>query len=235
MQPVVTAPAVVLRDVAISEPAASQTWVPWPVHWGAAWLGALGAVAAIVLLGLIGVAVGAPLVGAENRVVDLKKIAMGALAYSVFTSFLAFVLGGWIAGKVAGIIHSEPAILHGAVTWLLTVPILIVLGALGAGSYVGGWFAGLSGSPSWSAPAGAPYERPDANGPIDSARATTEWEEYRAKVKLWRDETPKAVRNAALGAVTALLLGLMGSVVGGWMASGEPMNPWYDRTRVPAA
>jgi hypothetical protein len=33
-----------------------------------------------------------------------------------------------------------------------------------------------------------------------------------------------AARNAALGSLTALLLGLVGSVVGGWMGSGERMS-----------
>jgi hypothetical protein len=55
--------------------------------------------------------------------------------------------------------------------------------------------------------------------------------DYDAKVKLWREETPRATRNAALGAVTALLLGLVGSVIGGWIASGEPMTLTYYRTR----
>ena len=36
---------------------------------------------------------------------------------------------------------------------------------------------------------------------------------------------------AALGALTALLLGLVGSVIGGWMASGEPMTFTHYRTR----
>ena len=40
-----------------------------------------------------------------------------------------------------------------------------------------------------------------------------------------------AARNAALAAVTALLLGLMGGVIGGWMGSGEPMTFTHYRTR----
>jgi hypothetical protein len=32
-----------------------------------------------------------------------------------------------------------------------------------------------------------------------------------------------AARNGALGTLRALLLGLMGSVIGGWMGSGEPI------------
>jgi len=38
-------------------------------------------------------------------------------------------------------------------------------------------------------------------------------------------------RNAALAAVTALLLGLISGVVGGWMGSGEPMTFTHYRTR----
>ena len=38
-----------------------------------------------------------------------------------------------------------------------------------------------------------------------------------------------AARNSALGAVTALLIGLMGSLLGGWLASGEPMSLTYRR------
>src|SRR6266851_1529466 len=38
-------------------------------------------------------------------------------------------------------------------------------------------------------------------------------------------------RNGALAALTALLLGLVGSVVGGWMASGEPMTFTYHPIR----
>ena len=36
------------------------------------------------------------------------------------------------------------------------------------------------------------------------------------------------VRNNALGALTALLLGLIGSVLGGWLASGQPMTLWNE-------
>ena len=35
---------------------------------------------------------------------------------------------------------------------------------------------------------------------------------------------PDVVRATALAAITSLLVGLIGSVIGGWMASGEPMT-----------
>jgi bacteriorhodopsin len=36
--------------------------------------------------------------------------------------------------------------------------------------------------------------------------------------------TPDVVRNTAIAAITSLLVGLIGSVIGGWMGSGEPMT-----------
>jgi hypothetical protein len=41
----------------------------------------------------------------------------------------------------------------------------------------------------------------------------------------------EATRNNALATAVALLLGLMGSVIGGWMASGEPMTFTHYRRR----
>ena len=39
------------------------------------------------------------------------------------------------------------------------------------------------------------------------------------------------MRNNALATAVALLIGLIGAVLGGWMASGEPMTFTHHRTR----
>jgi hypothetical protein len=220
------------EDVAtVSQP---EVWVRWPVYWSAIWVGALAAVAAVLIFGLMGIALGAHLVGPEYRIVDLKKLGIGALLFSVCGAFFAFVIGGWVAAKMAGILRAEPAMLHGAVTWLVAVPILVVLAALGAGSYMGGWYSGLAGTPSWVPPAGTPYDRPESPSPNATEEERAQFRaalaDYHQKVKQWKEDTPKVTRNSALGAVAALLLGLMGSVIGGWMASGEPMTFAYYRT-----
>jgi len=212
-----------------------ERWMHWPVHWSAIWVGTLAAVAMVVIFGLIGVAIGAHALAPEHRVVDLKRVTVGTLAFSIFSAFLAFVIGGWIAAKVAGILRSEPAMLHGAIVWLVSVPVLVLLASLGAGGYLGGWNAGLAGAPAWAPSVPAPFDRPEplANSATDPDRAQykAQLAEYQAQVKQWKEDSPKVVRNSALGALSALLLGLMGSVVGGWMASGEPMTLTYHRTR----
>jgi hypothetical protein len=41
----------------------------------------------------------------------------------------------------------------------------------------------------------------------------------------------EGLRNDALATVAALLIGLVGAVLGGWMASGEPMSLTHYRVR----
>jgi hypothetical protein len=194
-----------------------ETWVPWPVSWSAVWVGALAAFATALIIGLVGIAVGAQVVRGEPWV-KLTNIGLGALIFSVFGAFLAFVVGGWVAGKIAGIRRSEPAMLHGAIVWLVGVPLLVAAAALGAGNYFGGWYGGLAGRPAWA-----------AAEEVKHNPAATEAERQQAAEEQLR--AADAARNTAIGAVTALLLGLVGGVIGGWMASGEPMTFTYHRTR----
>jgi len=212
-----------------------EHWQAWPVNWSAVNAGALASVAAIVVFGLIGVALGAHLTGPEDRVVDLRKVTLITLAFSVSSAFFACVIGGWVTGNIAGILRSDTAILHGAISWLVSVPLLILLATLGAGTYMGGWHGSLSGHPSWAAQAEPPFEQPAAlgAGATDTERSqfATDQADYRAKMRQWKEDTPRATRNAALGGMVALLMGLVGSVIGGWMASGEPMTFTYYRTR----
>jgi hypothetical protein len=232
-------------DLARSEPknreslaeARHELWAHWPVKWSAVWVGALTAFGLVLLFGLVGIALGAHLLGPEHRVVDVKKLSIGALIFSICGAFFSFVIGGWVAAKIAGILHSEPAMLHGAIVWLVAVPILVTAAGLGATSFLGGWYAGLGGIPNGTTPAGTPFVRPDAPAAGATAEEIATFKaqqaEYNRNVKQWNEDTPKVTRNSALGAVTALLLGLMGSVIGAWMASGEPMNFTHYRTRRP--
>jgi len=210
-----------------------EHWHHWPVNWTAVWIGALSALAVALLIGLIGIAVGAQQFTPEHRVVDLHKVSIIALIFSVCGAFFAFVVGGWVAGKIAGILHAEEATLHGAIVWLTAVPVLLVLLSLGAGSFFGGWYSGLAATPAGANDSGTPYYRPEAPGPNATDTDKTDYQadmtKYRENVKQWRDNTPRATRNSALGALTALLLGLIGSVIGGWMACGEPMSLTYRR------
>jgi hypothetical protein len=212
-----------------------ERWEHWPVNWTAIWVGTLSALAVALIIGLIAVAVGANEMSPERRIVHRGDLGLWALVFSIAGAFIAFAVGGWVAGKIAGILHAEPAMLHGAVVWTLSVPFLLAFAALGAGPYFGAWYGGLAGTPAWSTGNRAPFERPQ----LLAAKPTpTDIEDYQRQlgfwqnqVKQWKEESPTAIRSSALTALTALLVGLIGSVIGGWLACGEPMTFTYYRKR----
>ena len=175
----------------------------WPVYWTPVIVGALAAMVAVVLFGIIGTAVGSWRAGNEGRVTDFSGIGRGAVAYAVFASFFAFVIGGWLTARTAGIRRKEPAILHAAIAFLVATVLLVAMASFG-GAVFNGWYAGLAPSPAVPSQPGAPVD-PNA---------------------------AKAAAAGATAAAVALLLGLAGSVVGGWMGSGERMDfSWYERER----
>jgi hypothetical protein len=168
----------------------------WPINWSAIWVGVLSALAIALIVSMVAAAVGAHQIGPAGKIVKLGDVGLGALFFGIVGAFFSFVVGGWVAGKINGFRHAETDMLHGAIVWLVAVPMLVALAALGAGALFGAWFGGLAGVPVWVTP---------SNVAADPNAAA-------------------AARNAALFAVTALLVGLIGSVLGGWMASGEAMS-----------
>jgi uncharacterized membrane protein YeaQ/YmgE (transglycosylase-associated protein family) len=173
----------------------------WPVYWGAVWAGALSALALALIFGLVGTALGAHQVG--KNAVNLHDMSLWGLVFSVAGAFFSFVLAGWVASSIAGLRRAEDAALHGALTWLVALPLFLVLAAFGAASFFGTWYGGLAGTPVWATSS--------AVGADPNAAAVA--------------------RNSAIGAVTALLVGLVGSCIGGWWASGEPMSLTYRRAK----
>jgi hypothetical protein len=173
----------------------------WPVYWSAIWAGALTAFALALMFGLIGTALGAHQVG--KKIVNLHDLSFWGLVFSVAGAFFSFVAGGWVASSIAGFRRAEDAALHGALAWLVAVPMVLLLGAFGAASFFGTWYSGLAGTPVW-------------------ANSSTVTADHNAAM---------VARNSAIGAVTAMLLGLVGAVIGGWWASGEPMSLSYRRLK----
>src|SRR5262249_9729042 len=124
-----------------------DNWRPWPI-WSAVWIGALAAIAVGLVIGLIGFAVGAHQLTAP-RFTTWKNVRVLASIFNIPGACFAFVAGGWAAAGIGGLRHSEPAMLHGAVVWLLTIPMMLVFASLGGTGHWGSWYGGLAGSPAW--------------------------------------------------------------------------------------
>jgi hypothetical protein len=166
----------------------------WPVSWSAVWVGALAALVTALIIGTVGYAAGAHEL--STRRINWSAVRWLSIVFSVAGAFFSFVVGGWVAARIAGFHRAEPAMLHGAIAWLVAVPILLAIGALGGLTMFGTWYGGLAAVPSNAAAVAATVDR----------------------------EAAAAVRNGAIAAGVSILLGLVGSVLGGWMASGEEMR-----------
>src|SRR5947207_10745943 len=178
------------------------SWTGWHLSWGSVLLGGLAGLVAAVLFSLIALAIGAHK-AVDDRILKWADVGPATIIFSVFGAFLASVIGAWVATKMSGARRAEPAILHGVAAWLVSMGIVLLFAALsGANTLGGGYLGGLT-------PPGAPAP---STTPVDP-------------------NTAIAIRNAAVGGVLGMLIGLMGAVVGGWFASGEPMNVNHYRTR----
>src|SRR5205814_6968822 len=144
---------------------------------------------------LISLAVGAQ-EGVDARVRKWAEVPLVTIVFSVFGAFLASAIGAWIAARMSGARLAEPAILHGVVAWLVLMGIVMLFASLaGAHAFAGGYLGNLT-------PPGAPTPSGAATDPNAAI----------------------AIRNAALGSVLGILIGLMGAVIGAWIASGEPLG-----------
>ena len=178
------------------------SWTGWHLSWGSVLVGALAGLVAAVLFSLIALAIGAHK-AVDDRILKWADLGPVTIIVSVLGAFFASVIGAWVAAKMSGARRAEPAILHGVAAWLVTMGIVLLFAALsGANTVGGGYLGGLT-------PPGAPAP---STTPVDP-------------------NTAIAIRNAAVGSILAILIGLMGAVVGGWFASGEPMNVNYYRAR----
>lgn len=186
-----------------------REWVGWHISWSAVVAGALAGLVAAVLFSFIATAVGAHK-AVDARILKWADVGPTTIIFSVFGAFLASAIGGWVAARISGARRSEPAILQGVMAWLVSIAIVVFLAALAGGSgLLAGSFLGQL------TPPGAPAAAPAAG----AAAAVVD------------PNVAIAIRNAAIASVLGLLIGLMGSVVGGWMGSGERMHPYHYRTR----
>jgi len=96
-----------VEEIVALEP--DEGFLPWYVSWSGVFVGALSAIALLLVFGLTAIAIGAHQIG--QRFATWHEFHLITLVFSVFGSFLSFVLGGW-AAVVAGEL-AEKAIEHG--------------------------------------------------------------------------------------------------------------------------
>ncbi len=163
------------------------------IRWQSIAGGIITALTAMAVLSMLGAAIGFTVFGSGS---DPRTIGMAVGIWAAVSAFLSFLIGGWVAGKTAGVATLGNALLNGFLVG--GTVLVIILWAAAAG--VGNIFGLIGGSAGGIVHAG--ISNPDAlrsalngapGGQIQSDAGMAAW---------W-----------VLGAT---IVGLMAATIGGW-------------------
>jgi hypothetical protein len=110
------------------------------VRWGPIFAGVMTAITSLLLLGLLGVAVGlttlnAGAVAAQGA--PPPDAGRNAALWGAISGVLAFLTGGYVAGRTAGIFDRKWGAVNGAMVFVLGVPLILLLASQGLGTVLG--------------------------------------------------------------------------------------------------
>jgi hypothetical protein len=187
------------------------------VRWGPIWAGLLTAMTSLLLLSLLGAALGLAGLDAGRAAVQggpPAEVGRNAGIWGAISGILSFLLGGYVAGRTAAVFSRGWGALNGALVFMLGVPVTLLLAGMGLGTILGtlGSFVGaLNVDPGTTANA--------AQGATDQARdaaRTLSPEDAR--------RAAEAARNAAMGAFGGSLLALGASALGGFFGTRRELE-----------
>ena len=119
-------------------------------HWGAIFAGAVVALGVYILLALVGLGLGLSLFEPTDS--DPMNGSLTTTAIWQFVSQLvALGIGGFTAGRLAGVLHSMGAMLHGVTVWALTTLLAVYMAtqaAMGIAGAAGSAISGLASGAS---------------------------------------------------------------------------------------
>lgn len=174
------------------------------VRWGPIFAGVMTALTSLLLLSLLGVAVGLTAVNAGAAAAQgtpPPDAGRNAALWGAMAGVFAFLTGGYVAGRTAAVFDRKWGALNGAMVFVVGVPLILWLAGQGLGAVLGslGGFAGaLNVDPGQVQ--NAANQAANQTAPIDVARAASQ-----AKTSVWM---------ALVGALLWLGAGAIGGLMG---------------------
>ena len=103
------------------------------VRWGPIWAGLLAAFFTLLVLSLLGLAIGASTVntGAAVQGAGTQNAGSYSAIWAGISAILAFLIGGYVAGRTAAVHERGWAALNGGLVFLLALPLLLWLASQG--------------------------------------------------------------------------------------------------------
>jgi hypothetical protein len=201
------------------------------VRWGPIVAGIFATITSLVVLSLLGAAIGASAVDQNDRP---SSFAIGAGIWGIVSALIAFFIGGWMAAWGGRETGEHNGVTQGVMVWMVAIPLSLYLAAVGAGAAtraIGS--AAQIGTQAAGAAAQAAAQDPQARDSAKSAASSamggsttqpvgTELKEKATELSnsVTGDKVEKAAENtakAAWGTLAAVMLGLAAAALGGFV------------------
>src|SRR5919204_44489 len=110
------------------------------VHWGPIVAGLLTALTTLLMLSLLGLAIGLTTVNAGTAAAQggpPSDAGRNSAIWAGISGVLSFLLGGYVAGRTAALFNRGWGALNGALVFMLAVPLILWLASQGLGTVLG--------------------------------------------------------------------------------------------------
>jgi hypothetical protein len=184
------------------------------VHWGPIVAGLLTGLTALLMLSLLGLAIGLTTVNAGSAAAQgapPPDAGRNSAIWAAMAGIVSFLLGGYVAGRTAAVFNRGWGALNGALVFMLAVPLILWLAGQGLGTMLGS-LGNVSG-----ALASNPGVTQAAQGAAGQAQAAAQNVQPSDVAR-----AAEAARNTAWGALAGSLVALAASTLGGWLGTRHP-------------
>lgn len=114
------------------------------VSWGSLLLGVVVALGVMLLLTLLGIALGFTMIDPQQEADPLSGIPIGTAIYFTIAHILALAVGGYTAARLASSNWSSAAVLHGTGVWALVALLTLLAATTTVGALLSGTAALVS-------------------------------------------------------------------------------------------
>jgi hypothetical protein len=203
------------------------------VRWGPIIAGLFAAISTLAVLAVLGAAVAGT---AYDPGDSARAFGIGAGIWGAISALIAFFVGGWLSGRSAAARGHGASTLNGAMVWVTTIPLMMIVGAMVAGNAASAVGQAVQTATQATATAAngaavATSNRPDladqartASAKVGDAAQQAKDQAQQAVQKATRPENQEKAADAtakgAWGTLIAMLLGLAAAAIGGYLGGG---------------
>lgn len=202
-----------MADIDIERPEPLVDVVGFRLSWGAIFAGFVIATVTQVVLSVLGMAIG---FSAWNPATGgFAGMGIGAAIWFVITAIVSLFLGGLALGRLAGILKTKDAVLHGIVMWGLSTLVAVWMVANGVGALVGTTFGALTQTAS-AAVEGATASAGASANPMQRMQTAVDSAQARLRAEAQQHMPPAGVTQAEAGEVATTTTHALGTTA--WVA-----------------